>query len=75
MGIRAFCTTCPKCGAWVVIRQGTATTREDAISYVVTCPNPECIHPEFKITGNDVSECEIQQHILERGYFLPSEMR
>jgi len=77
-GPTAGCVTCPECGAWVVIQKDTATMLSETGSptgqTLVTCPNPKCARPQFKVEDKDIREFSLSLEIFLRGYFYPSEL-
>jgi hypothetical protein len=72
--IACSCVTCPKCGAWIVVRaaQITAVHGEDAL-FQASCAIPECGN-EFSFKREDARAFELPLALFERRYFYRSEL-
>ena len=77
-GPTARCFLCPQCGAWVVIQKDTATRLDErgnlTSESLVTCPNPKCVRPQFRVKDEDTTEFTISLDMFLSGFFYPPEL-
>jgi hypothetical protein len=70
--IACSCVTCPKCGAWVVVKQQDRTGETQEKSRA-TCPVPECGN-EFAFELGETRVFDLPLFLFERRYFYCSEL-
>jgi hypothetical protein len=72
--IACSCVTCPGCGAWIVVHQGSRTVINDQNAALgATCSVPQCGR-EFSFVAGDTKIFDLPVTLFERRHFYRSEL-
>ena len=70
--IACSCVTCPKYGAWIVVKQHSRM-EETQEKFRATCPVPEC-GKEFAFELSETRVFDLPLLLFERRHFFRSEL-